>query len=615
MALACLLLLAAMALPTGAAAFRQSLNQKTAEGREEWITDEELQQLPFETEKQIEGACGLAVSPALNAFFVADYYHRAVHEFRRAGFYMGSQLLAGGEGLPTIDKSDAVCGLAIDAAGHLYANEFQQRVIRLPGEEVIDPGQATGIAVDSAGDLYVDDRTYVAVYDAPVSPGDQPAEKIGLGSLNEGFGVAVDSKRGLVYVAEAAEEAVDVFEPGTSPTSLTTPVRSIAGPAGKASFNSLVNASLAVDESGTEGDGHLLVVDDLGPSTAVPRAAVYEFGPAGEFLDRLATRKVGRPGEVEEIGPVFGEPSGIAIDQENGKLFVTTGNSEGSNVLVYGPYEATAPPQLQGGGGSGESAAARSAAPAGAAAPAPSASGTAAASVVTQRQGVRVNFNGKLTPQALPRHGVAPVGIAIDAQVGSSSGEDPPQLRRISIAINRNGHFNPQGLPLCRLDRIQPSTTEGARAACGSSLVGEGSFSANVKLPQQSPFPSAGKVLAFNGRLHGKPAILAHIYGTVPVPTSVVLPFVIGGGRGTYGTTLEASLPQATGNWGYVTGLRMNLHRSFRYRGKSRSYLSAGCPAPPGFPSASFPLARTRFAFAGGPTLVSVLSRTCRARS
>jgi hypothetical protein len=233
---------------------------------------------------------------------------------------------------------------------------------------------------------------------------------------------------------------------------------------------------------------------------------------------------------------------------------------------------------------------------------------------VVQRRGVRVSFDGKLTPHALPRHGKGPVGIVVDAKIAATGGDDPPQLRRISIAINRNGQFSPQGLPVCRLDQIQPSTTEGALAACGSSLVGEGQFSANVKLPQQSPFPSAGKVLAFNGRIHGKPAILAHIYGTQPAPTSTVLPFLLRNGHGTYGTTLEASLPQATGSWGYVTGLRMNLRRSFTYRGKSHSYLSAGCPAPAGVRAAAFPLARTSFAFAGSLTLVSVLNQSCRAQ-
>jgi len=233
---------------------------------------------------------------------------------------------------------------------------------------------------------------------------------------------------------------------------------------------------------------------------------------------------------------------------------------------------------------------------------------------VVQSGHVRVTFGGDLSPRALPRQGSAPVRVAVDAKIGATDSGTPPQLRKIAIAINRYGRFTPQGLPVCTLRAIQPSTTANALAACRGSLVGEGQFSAKVLLSQQAPFPAAGKVYAFYGRLHSKPAILAHIYGTQPAPTSYVLPFSIRESRGTYGTVLETSLPHATGNWGYVTGLEMKLHRSFRYHGKRHSYLSAGCPAPAGFPGASFPLARTSFAFAGGVTLVSILNRSCTAK-
>jgi hypothetical protein len=313
---------------------------------------------------------------------------------------------------------------------------------------------------------------------------------------------------------------------------------------------------------------------------------------------------------------MFGEPSGLAVDPETGELYVTTGNSIHSNLLKYGPYEPFAPPLAAPGGQEAAappsaSAAARPAVVAGPPRPAAQRGGSEA--VIVRHGPVQVSFNGKLAPKRLPRHGSAPVGIAIDARISATGKGSPPQLRRISIAINRNGHFVSKGLAACQVDQIQPSTTSGALAACGASLVGEGHFSADVKLPEQSPFPSEGKVLAFNGRVNGRPAILAHIYGTQPAPTSAVLPFLLRDSHGTYGTTLEASLPQATGSWGYVTGLKMNLRRRFSYRGKARSFLSAGCPAAPGFPSAVFPLARTRFVFAGGPTLGSVLTRTCTA--
>jgi hypothetical protein len=232
---------------------------------------------------------------------------------------------------------------------------------------------------------------------------------------------------------------------------------------------------------------------------------------------------------------------------------------------------------------------------------------------VVQKGGIRVSFEGSLTPHALPRQGSAPVKVAVGAKVSATAGQPPPQLRRISIAINSNGHFDPAGLPICPLREIQPSTTADALAACGSSLVGEGRFAADVIFSQQAPYPAAGKIYAFNSRLHGRPAILAHVYGTEPVPTSFTLIFELRSTKGTYGTTLVASLPEATGNAGYITGLSLTLGRSFSAHGTSHSYLTAGCPAPEGFPGATFPFAHASFAFATG-TLTSTLTRSCKAR-
>jgi hypothetical protein len=230
---------------------------------------------------------------------------------------------------------------------------------------------------------------------------------------------------------------------------------------------------------------------------------------------------------------------------------------------------------------------------------------------VAQKGSVRVSVQGSLSPTKLPRSGTAPVAISFAGRIRSTSPGDPPQLQKISVALNSHGHLRTDGLSRCRIGHISPSTTSEALAACRASLVGEGHFSANVKLPEQSPFPSAGKILAFNGRLGGRPAVFAHIYGTEPVPTSYVLPFLIKGVNGTYGTVLEASLPQVTGDWGFVSGISMRLGHSFTVRGKSESYISASCPAPKGFPGVVFPLARTTFSFDGGMRLSSVLSRSC----
>lgn len=239
---------------------------------------------------------------------------------------------------------------------------------------------------------------------------------------------------------------------------------------------------------------------------------------------------------------------------------------------------------------------------------------TVAGAEIVQKGSVRLTFEGKLTPHTLPRRGAAPVKVSVGAKIAATNGKSPPQLRRITIAINRNGRFEPKGLPVCPLREIQPTTTADSLAACRSSLVGEGRFSANVLLGQQAPFPADGKVYAFNSILHGRPAILAHVYGTDPVPTSFTLPFELKPAKGTFGTILTASLPAVTGNSGYITGLSLTLGRSFTSHGKRRSYLSADCPAPKGFPAATFPFAKASFAFADGQSLGSTLTRNCKAR-
>jgi hypothetical protein len=234
---------------------------------------------------------------------------------------------------------------------------------------------------------------------------------------------------------------------------------------------------------------------------------------------------------------------------------------------------------------------------------------------VAQRGTLRVIFGGQVKPHALPRLGAAPVSVSLSGRIETTDDSAPPQLRTIEIAINRHGRFDYQGLPACRFHQVQPASTQEAREACRGSLVGDGIFKANVALPEQSPFPQNGKILAFNGTLHGKPVIFAHIYGTEPLPTSFTLPFALRrSAGGTFATTLIAHLPQVAAQWGYISGISLKLQRSFSYRGQPRSYISAGCPAPAGFPGTVFTFARASFGFEGQMTLSSKMTRSCGVR-
>lgn len=237
-----------------------------------------------------------------------------------------------------------------------------------------------------------------------------------------------------------------------------------------------------------------------------------------------------------------------------------------------------------------------------------------AAAELTARGDLFVRFSGGIEPNALPRDSRAPISVSIVGTVRTLSGERPPALREISIAINQGGQIDSRGLPVCRREQIEPSSTAEALARCGPALVGRGSYYADVAFPEQSAFPSSGRILAFNARLNGKQAILAHVYSHEPVPITRIIVFRIQESGGTFGTILRGDLPATLNRWGHLNRISLNLHRNYTYLGKQRAYLSAACSAPVGFGGATFPFAQASMSFADGRTLSSTLTRSCKVR-
>jgi hypothetical protein len=232
----------------------------------------------------------------------------------------------------------------------------------------------------------------------------------------------------------------------------------------------------------------------------------------------------------------------------------------------------------------------------------------------TVRQGgLQVSFGGSVAPHVLPRAGTTSISVAIRGGVRVLDGGLPPSLRRIAIEVNRVGVLDRRGLPACPAGRLAASNTAAALEACDGALVGEGRVGGAIVLPEQEPAEFDGRVVAFNGRMpDGSPAILAHLYLPRPAPSSFVLAFRLSRGHGTFGTRLVATVPPQTRRSVHITSFSLRLHRIFEVAGKRRSYLSAGCPAPAGFTSATFPLLRAAYSFVGRPTVADTLVRTCR---
>jgi hypothetical protein len=233
---------------------------------------------------------------------------------------------------------------------------------------------------------------------------------------------------------------------------------------------------------------------------------------------------------------------------------------------------------------------------------------------LSERGDLFVRFSGGLAPAALPRQTLAPISIHVAGTVRTLSGDRPPALRRVEIKLNRGGRVDTVGLPVCHRGEIESASRRQALANCRRALVGGGSYSADTAFPEQPAFPTSGRILAFNAIIDGRRAVLAHVYGPRPVPSTRIITFYIRRTGGTYGTVLTGLLSPSLNRWGYVRRIALSLHRRFRYRGRPRSYLSAACPAPAGFPGALFRFARASMGFADGRTLSSILTRSCEVR-
>lgn len=231
---------------------------------------------------------------------------------------------------------------------------------------------------------------------------------------------------------------------------------------------------------------------------------------------------------------------------------------------------------------------------------------------VSSKGSLRVTVIGQLKPYKLPRNGTAPIAVFLSGHVSSASKAVPPQLAKLTIKLNKHGKLEADGLPACRLTALQPASTERALQNCGDAEVGSGRFWATVVLPGQKPYPTRGRLLIFNGKEGGRQVLFAHIYTERPFATSFVITFSLKHiDEGPYGTELSASLPGALGTWGYVDRIKLTLKRYYHSHGERRSYFNAGCPAPKGFKSAVFPLARVRFKFSGGQELSTNLTKSC----
>lgn len=231
---------------------------------------------------------------------------------------------------------------------------------------------------------------------------------------------------------------------------------------------------------------------------------------------------------------------------------------------------------------------------------------------IIQAGNVRVTFHAGFSPISLPRERLAPISVELEGRVSTTDGSHPPALRKLRVELNSAGQIDTQGLPVCPTPMLQTTSSAAALERCRSALIGKGSFQA--QLPVANRLLVNGRALVFNGLVAGRPGMLIHIYISNPVQLTLVIPVEISHVEGKFGTVLTTNVPKLAGGEGSITELSLRIGRQYRAGGQQHSFLSAACAAPPGFPGALFSFARGTFAFEGGRTMHTTLTRDCRVR-
>jgi len=191
-----------------------------------------------------------------------------------------------------------------------------------------------------------------------------------------------------------------------------------------------------------------------------------------------------------------------------------------------------------------------------------------------------VSDDGGISPTKLPRRGKAPVTARLIAGVESRDGSHPPALEDVRIDVDKTIALDAVGLPTCRKAQLEASSSARARRACGDAIVGSGKAEVEVAFPEQAPFRSTGPLILFNGGVRGgTTTLLLQAYVDVPAPTAIVVKATIARiHKGPYGLRIQAHIPRIAGGSGSVTHFELKVGRRYTYRGRKKSFVSAGCP-------------------------------------
>jgi hypothetical protein len=200
--------------------------------------------------------------------------------------------------------------------------------------------------------------------------------------------------------------------------------------------------------------------------------------------------------------------------------------------------------------------------------------------VVGRAGNLEFEFGGGFSPKALSKTKQTPITLTASGKLRNTEGGSPPPLTEVIVDTDKNGQVNVKGFPTCKGSQLQATDTKAAEKACKSAIIGSGQTSVDVTFPEQAPIPAHSKLLVFNGgQKGGTTTLYIHAYLTQPITTAIVTTLKITKEhKGRYGTHTVAKIPPIANYAGAVTSFNLKIGKTYTYKGKKMSILSAKCP-------------------------------------
>ncbi len=188
-------------------------------------------------------------------------------------------------------------------------------------------------------------------------------------------------------------------------------------------------------------------------------------------------------------------------------------------------------------------------------------------------------FNGGFSPKALPKNKLAPITLTASGKIAAKDGGHPPALTSAIVQTDKNGAVFVKGLPVCKSGQLQSRDTAAARKACPKSVIGTGKTSVEVALPEQKPILVDSALTVFNGgEKAGTTTFYIHAFFSAPVSGAIVTTVKIKKiHRGRYGLESVATIPKIVSGAGSVKSFDLKIGKTYTYKGKKVSVLSAKC--------------------------------------